>query len=371
MSQSWPVNLQAALLYDRAEPVAVTSIMQNFLKIEHNVARLSYNVVGNTGTYVQLYCGARDLMIAAEWVDKPTNPAAFEQALASPYNAMFAAPDARNAIARHRGYFLINVHHGVIPPTVLDKEFMARLNLAQAGQSTEHYIERLRVLGLVASLACDASAPTLAHWTFSEVLTRPELIDAVMPDAGPSPISVHPFMFRPADAHADEVGFQTFGARHYIGREIRMRASVVPVLAAYQHALGFMRVALRENGYVIPHGDTFGDDEGTFCYRVHHDGAPVGFADPDAPSYEIEPLLHAETGFRSPDYVPPDIMVDLDNATRLYQNFAGRDGKRAVDDWRNKRAVAEKAGVKFQVKATPGFLHPKRKSVFGRLCGAK
>lgn len=372
MSQSWPVQLQTALLYDHAEPVELTTIMQNFLKIEQNVRRLSYNVVEDTGIFVQLFCPASDVMVCAEWVSQPTRPALFAQALGSSYNTVFTAPNAREAIARHRGYLIVNVRHGVIPPLAMEQQaFLKNLGVPLAGQSVAHFTERHRVLALAASLACDVSEPTLVHWTVSEVLARLELVRSVLPAPGPSPLSVHPVFFRAPETSPEDdvVGFETFGARHYIGREIRMRPSAVPIFAAYHHALGFMNLALMKDGYVIPDGDTFGDDEGGFCYRVHHDGEPAPLADPFAPCYELEPLSYAETGFRSPDYLPPDEVLDLGEATRRYENFAGREGKRTVAEWRERAARAKRAGVSFQVKAAPGALQPRRKGFLSRLFG--
>ena len=65
-------------------------------------------------------------------------------------------------------------------------------------------------------------------------------------------------------------GVQTFGAAAFIGREIRVRPTEVPWGEAYQHALVFIALAIHKNGYVIPDGDTFGDESQSFSYRVHH-----------------------------------------------------------------------------------------------------
>jgi len=128
------------------------------------------------------------------------------------------------------------------------------------------------VIGLLAAMATEISKPTLSHWTHTDVLARPQTIKNFMCDASPNPLHVHPLPFRGPGTTQDQgiAGVQTFGAAAFIGREIRVRPTEVPWGEAYQHALVFIALAIHKNGYVIPDGDTFGDESQSFSYRVHH-----------------------------------------------------------------------------------------------------
>ena len=168
----------------------------------------------------------------------------------------------------------------------------------------------------------------------------------------PSPLHVHPLLF---DGGTSADGKQmasitTFGARHFIGREIEIEPSVLPWAANYDTILAFLRVATLDKGYVIPDGDTFGPEDGSLSYRVIHRPEVPG----KVPVYELEPLLHREYGFQSDGYVPrerafddrmppPDLMPADDGAKM-----------ELVNEWREKRALAEGIGGRFEVRSRDG-----------------
>ena len=146
-------------------------------------------------------------------------------------------------------------------------------------------------------------------------------------------------------------GVATFGAAAFIGREIRVRPTQVPWGEAYQHALLFITLAILKNGYVIPDGDTFGDEDQNFSYRVHHTAEPFSNAGAQIPCYELEPLLNKQLGFQSPDYVTRDRIVNIDAPQPEYVQLKGRALREAVAEWKAKRQMAERAGLDFEVKA--------------------
>jgi hypothetical protein len=353
MSHSFPNALQVALLYDSADPVDLNALQAAFLKSELT-AGYKYNVVEADGrTYFRCFGGRdTDLMVFVEWVDRPSARAKFNTALSSVFNQILV-PDAAALIDRHRGLLLINVHHGAMPPLPEVHELLAKMGVGQAGQSLPQYRERLRVMGLLAAMATDISKPTLSHWTHTDVLARPEAIKDFMWDASPNLLHVHPMPFRGPGTTQEQgiAGVVTFGAAAYIGREIRVRPTEVPWLQAYEHALGFITVAIHKDGYVVPDGDTFGDDSHSFCYRVHHTAEPLFNAGADIPCYELEPLLNKQHGFQSPDYVTRDRIVNIDAPQPEYVQLNGRAGREIVAEWRAKRQMAERAGGSFEVKA--------------------
>jgi hypothetical protein len=59
-------------------------------------------------------------------------------------------------------------------------------------------------------------------------------------------------------------GLRTFGARHWLGREILIRPSVLPWAANLETIFAFLRLATMPGGYVIPDGDSFGPEDRSF-----------------------------------------------------------------------------------------------------------
>lgn len=354
MSGSCPNRLQIALLYDSADAIDLNALQAAFLKSELNAPGYQYNVVEADGrTYFRCF-GGRDsnVMAFVEWVDRPAVRANFDTALGSVFNQI-GVPDAGALIDRHRGLLLINVQHGAMPQSREVQTLLAQMGIGQAGQSLPQCQEWLRVMGLLAAMATEISKPTLSHWTHTDVLARPQAIKDLMCDAGPNPLHVHPLPFRGPGTTQDQgiAGLVTFGAAAFIGREIRVRPTVVSWDQAYLHALGFIALAIHKNGYVVSDGDTFGDDSNSFCYRVHHTAEPLVNAGAQIPCYELEPLLNKQQGFQLPDYVAPDRIVNIDKPQPEYVQLKGRAGREVVAEWKAKRQRAERAGGSFIVKA--------------------
>ena len=169
-----------------------------------------------------------------------------------------------------------------------------------------------------------------------------------------------------------EVGVLTFGARHFIGREISIEPGALPWAAHFETILAFLKVATTENGYVIPNGDTFGPEDRSLSYRVLH-------CEPEeeggVPLYRLVPLMHRACGFQSAEYVEPEWVVD----DRMPPGDLMPDDDEAkaalANEWREKRSLAEGIGGRFEVRAKhsgpagpqpprPGF--PLVRKVFGR-----
>jgi len=373
MTHSSPNALQVALLYDRADAIDLNALQAAFFKSESNASGYRYNVVEADGrAYFRLFGGRdSDVMVFVEWVDRPTARANFNTALDSVFNQM-CAPDAAALIDRHRGLLLINVHHGAMPQTGEIQAMLAQVGVGQAGQSLPQYQERLRVMGLLAAMATEIRKPTLSHWTHTDVLARPEAIQHY--DASPNPLNVHPMPFRSPGTTQDQgiAGLVTFGAAAFIGREIRVRPTAVPWGEVYEHALVFIAVAMHENGYVIPDGDTFGDESHGYSYRVHHTAEPLLNGGTKIPCYELEPLLNRQAGFQSPGYIPRDRIVDIDAPQPEYVQLKGRALREAVADWKATRRMAERVGNGFEVKARvePGGTFGKRQNGDGAKGGS-
>jgi hypothetical protein len=151
-----------------------------------------------------------------------------------------------------------------------------------------------------------------------------------------------------------------------------VRPTEVPWGEAYQHALTFIALALYKNGYIIPDGDTFGDESHSVSYRVHHTAEPLLNAGTQIPCYELEPLLNTQHKFQSPDYVTRDHIVNIDAPQPEYVELKGRALRETVAEWKTRRQMAERVGGSFEVKARvdAGGTFGKRQSGDGR-SGAK
>jgi hypothetical protein len=168
----------------------------------------------------------------------------------------------------------------------------------------------------------------------------------------PSPLHIHPWLLGGGKAPdgRPQLGILTFGARHFIGREVTVEPTVLPWAANFETILAFLRVATAEKGYVIPDGDSFGPEDRSLSYRVVHRVAGEG----EVPLYELQPLLYREFGFVSDDYVPPERAFD-DRAPPADLMPPEQEAKMELaNEWREKRALAEGMGGRFEVRARGG-----------------
>jgi hypothetical protein len=356
----YPNRVQAALLFDR--PITdLEAIMRDFMRIEGMRSGAQFNVPEeNPGRFYRLYNGAEELMVTFEYCDRPCSADLFRPALSSPFTGI-ATPDIRERIARSGTHVLLEVSHGVFAGVEEDPKIAAMFDAIgrpRSGATQAQFARRLGVLALMARIVTEHAMPLAVHWTQSDMLTSGELFDTLA--AGketPGPLHVHPFLFGPVATGGEKalVGIRTFGARHWLGREIIIQPNVLPWAANLETIFAFLRVATMPNGYVIPDGDTFGPEDRTLSYRVlHHDaGANIGYAEPepaDVPFYELVPLKHLAHGFVAPGHVP-DANVFADRAFPAAVMPEDQDAKMALaNEWAEKRKLAEGIGGQFEVR---------------------
>ena len=364
----YPNRLQAVLLF--AHPVReLETIMRDFTRIEGMKSGANFNVPeANPGRFYRLFNGAEELMLTFEYIDGPPNVDAFRGALASPFTGL-ATPDIRARIARTQSHILVEASHGVMGGVEDDPKIaamFAQLGMPKAGATQAQFERRLSVLALMTRVAAEQAVPLAVHWTQSDLLIGGEQCDAFAAMEPPSPLHIHPFLYGPPAAAGENpdgnagdralVGIRTFGARHWLGREILIKPNVLPWTVNYETILAFMRVATMANGYVIPDGDTFGPEDRSQSYRVlHHDvGANIGYAEvepADMPIYELVPLKYLAHGFVAPDHVP-DANVFDDRAFPAHVMPDDQDAKMAAaNEWAEKRKLAEGVGGRFEVRA--------------------
>jgi hypothetical protein len=356
----YPNRVQACLLFD--QPVhELEAIMRDFARIEGMRSDTQFNIPEtNPGLFYRLYGAAEELMVTFEYLERPANPEAFRGALSSSYTGLLT-PDIRDRIARSASHILLEVSHGVMGG-VEDKPEIAAMFEAigrpRSGATQAQFHRRLQVLALMARIASERAMPLAVHWTQSDMLVAGELFDGLAAsDDIPGPLHIHPYLFGPRPAPGDDAlaGIRTFGARHWLGREVLIEPHVLPWAANFETILAFLRIATAPGGYVIPDGDTFGPEDRSLSYRViHHDqGAIIGTEDPepaDMPMYELVPMKHIAHGFLAPDHVPEaNVIAPL--AFPLDLMPADEEEKMALaNEWAEKRKLAEGIGGRFEVR---------------------
>jgi hypothetical protein len=355
----YPNRLQAALLFDR--PVGeLEAMMRDFLRIEGMKTGASFHLSEeNPGKFYRLFNGTEELMLTFEYMDGPANPAAFGNALSSPVTGL-ATPDIVERLLRTRSHILVDASHGVMAGVEDDPKIaamFAQLGMPKAGASQAQFERRLTVLALMTRVVIDHAMPLAVHWTQSDMLVGGEQCDAFAALEPPSPLHIHPIVFgpQPEEGAPALAGIRTFGARHWLGREILIKPHVLPWAANYETVLAFLRVATIANGYVIPHGDTFGPEDRSQSYRVLHHDAGTDFGEDapkldDIPMYELVPLKHTEYGYVAPEHVP-DANAFADRAFPPQIMPQDQDAKAVLaNEWAEKRKLAEGIGGRFEVR---------------------
>jgi len=346
----FPNELQAAIVFDQRVD-CLRTVLQTFKQVEEARSGARFNVPeAKPGSFYRLF-GGGEMMITLEYCDNPPNIAVFQQALASTVTGLLC-PDIRERLTRSRSHILINVSHGVLGGVAREPGIAAMLQqigMRPEGHSLVEFRRRLDVLGLIARIVCDHAPAQVVHWTQSNQLIAGENFDMMARGEAPGPLHVHPYLFGKAQGAGGrpEVGIRTFGARHFIGHEVVVEPSSLPWATNYETIFALLRVATVENGYIIPHGDTFGPEDRSLSYRVLHRPAEAD----DVPIIALEPLMHRDHDFQSADYVPPERVFD-DRMPPADLMPADEDEKQMLaNEWREKRALAEGIGGRFEVRS--------------------
>ncbi len=362
----YPNEIQAALLFDgRVE--ALDEIVRSFLRVEEARSGATFNIPeARPGAFYRLF-GGDELMVTVEYLDGPADVAVFQQALGSAVTGILC-PDIRERLTLSRSHILVNVSHGAMGDVLNSPDiarFLSQIDYRVPGQSRPQFIRRMDVCALIARIACDHAPAQAVHWCQSNQLFPGESFEAAASLDAPSPLHVHPFLFGGASAPCGgtELGIRTFGARHFIGREIVIQPNVIPWAANYETILAFIRIAITKNGYVIPDGDTFGPEDRSLSYRVLHREAEDG----DVPTYELVPLMYREYGFQAADFVPHEQVINDRSPPPALMPEDDEAKMELANEWREKRKLAEGLGGRFEVRhrdAGPGGPGPR--PVFGR-----
>ena len=122
-------------------------------------------------------------------------------------------------------------------------------------------------------------------------------------------------------------------------------------------------MAIADNGYVLPDGDTFSPEDEAYCYRLRDRRA----TESEPAHYRLELLHSARCGFTAPDYIAPRKQFDDRALPPEVEGRLGQEKSSLVAQWRAKRQQAEAAGNQFSVRYDPAALAPVRPSALRKL----
>ncbi|MEL7218016.1 MAG: hypothetical protein AAGK01_06255 [Pseudomonadota bacterium] len=355
----YPNRIQAALMFDERIDILEAAV-RDFAKVEEMKTGSTFNVPeSNPGTFYRLF-GSGELMLTFEYIEGPANPDAFRGSLSSSVTGILC-PDIRQRLERSKSHILVEASHGALGGVEEDPKIAAmfkEIGRRPSGFSQAEFERRLEVLALMSRIVTDHAKPSAVHWTQSDQLFPGEAFDEFAAAAPPSPLHIHPYLFGPQKALGEKqaVGIRTFGARHWLGREILIEPNILPWAANYETILAFIRIATIENGYVIPDGDTFGPEDRSLSYKVTYHEAGETEDDLTAeeggvPLYKLTPLKHVEFDFLDPDHVPDENVID-DKAFPASLMPDDQEAKmEAANQWQQSRKLAEGIGATFEVRA--------------------
>lgn len=356
----FPNRLQVAMLFEGRFD-ALEAAVRDFARIEEMKSGATFNVPEtNPGHFYRLFNGDEELMLTFEYIEGPANEAAFRGALSSPMVGLLT-PDIRARIARTGSHVLLEVSHGVLGGVAENPEIAGFLNdigREPDGATQEQFHRRLDILALMSRVMTDHAEPLAVHWTQSDLLIGGEKFDAFAALEAPSPLHIHPFLFgpRPKPGEPDKAGIRTFGARHWLGREILIQPNEIPWAANFETILAFLRIATTQDGYIIPDGDTFGPEDRTTSTRVTYREPGETPDDPSAdeggvPLYELTPLKHTHYNFLDPEHVPDENVIDDRTFAGVDMPDDQEEKAKLANEWRESRKLAEAIGGTFEVRA--------------------
>ncbi|MGI9355945.1 MAG: hypothetical protein ACR2PF_12395, partial [Rhizobiaceae bacterium] len=277
---------------------------------EQSSQGVRYNLVEATPehTFVTLF-GTNDLLITIEQIFEPFNLQPFQGVLDSAY-LKIVSPAATDRLESHKSAVLIDVSHGTMPDEEKTNALLDQVGLGHSGQSSDEFLLRLETLKALTRAYGEQREPLLVHWTQSNQLLDFQTFATLSGEAMPSLLNIHPQLYSDkTNAKGQWIGFTTFGAAHFLGREITFKSAPIAWGNLYEYALTFLRFCSSKEGYTVPHGDCFSDGEG-LSIAVRH---IPDRADGSAATYELTLLQSTKFGYECPPDLVPALGDDGDD----------------------------------------------------------
>lgn len=233
--------------------------------------------------------------------------------------------------------------------------FLKRLDMPQPGASLNELRLRLLLCGFISLTAHKMGEASLVHWVKSDLLMTGDMFAGIALDLAPSFLHIHPLLFdggkSPDGQHQVEI--KTHGGSHFIGREIHVLPTPIPWPDILETVFAFLTLATTNGGYIIPDGDTFGPEDNSSCYRVRHIPEGQKSGNFSGPLYQLEILRSSKHDYTAPGYIQPTHTIDDRNPPADVLNALGENRSSVMNEWRDKRQLAEGAGGQLQVRAVP------------------
>ncbi|MEL6485548.1 MAG: hypothetical protein AAFQ13_00190 [Pseudomonadota bacterium] len=316
----YPNRIQAAVLLD-ARFEDLDEVSRGFVRLCEMKSDAAFTIAEHhPNRFVRLTGGSDNLMVSFEYVNAPPAQGVLEAALNSPVTSLLS-PGLPERVAAAPAHILLEVSPSVIAAVANPQALQTEATDLDA----HAFHQRLDTLSLMVRMTIDHTIPCAVHWTQSDQLLDPETFEGMATIGFPGPLAIHPRLFgvlgaddeatqEDASTAPQEVGILTFGAAHWLGRELRVAPSPVPWTAAYETLLAFCKLATTQGGYIIPDGDTFGPEDGSEVWRIHHreaEGKPDGEPDAGPALYELVPLRHDACHFIAEDFAKSSSVLSV------------------------------------------------------------
>ena len=342
-------QLQAAILFEGADPLSMVLLAHRVADVFTKAGMPLH--AAQASDDIALLTGTDDLWITLEFVPQQGDPAVFARALASRFNGL-ATPDAAERVGRHRSMVLIEVRHGVLPASQRLHSLLDEIGMERPGASLPLYQQRTDVLAHLCRMVTLIEGANLIHWTPSDLLVVPERFPAADVMECPNFLSVHPNLYGGREVPGFEevtAGFYTIGAAHLIGREIHVVEAPVPWVEQFVAAHTFIRLAVMENGYIIPDDETWSVEGGEFTYRVRHFEANTPGCVYTGAHYRLTLERDDRHGWTAPDYVPTEPIEGGLPAQIAAMDPNDPQDRERMDRWIEREAMSARVGGQFSV----------------------
>lgn len=250
MQPSPPESIQTALLYRSCKPADPGDFLKQINKeIEPAGLQLEDTVYGHGQNF---FFTGRGLYIQVEQSQNPLPAGGFHQTLSSPFTRI-SFPEAGEAVRSHASHILINIGKGIPMPAITG------INLPDAALSGGEFSAALALARAATNFFLHRGETIAVHWGQSNILLSPRAYGALAQQPAPMPLFIHPSLFssRAVVRGRQVIGFRTFGAAHFLGKEIVFNEAPVPLDWMLSRVYSFVET-MRERGELPPAGDSFG-----------------------------------------------------------------------------------------------------------------
>lgn len=273
MKRVFPDKIEAVLLYDELvpfQPEEMLPLLNGALAQKNLPPSFQRTAFEQPPGYLH-YFGA-DITVQITQSPEPKAPEGFGGSLASGFTHI-TFKEAGDIVASHKQHVFITISKGVPMP---DHPLLDEIGYMAAPFEEWQFDLALQMLKSIITAYFSKSEPLAIHWVQSDQMVSPERFGSVAMDADDYSLFVHPEVTWSGKMEGDNqaLGFRTYGAKNFIGKEILFDETIVHFGFCYLRTLMFIAMA-RMSGAVVPHGETFGKDH-TEIIRVRHEPDPAG-----------------------------------------------------------------------------------------------